>query len=77
MTTYTGLKITHAERLNSSTNGNPRFRLVFDGEPFTAVTQSDASCSYDVENFTRSAYAGRTFTIETTKAGRVSTITPE
>ena len=77
MPTYRGVQIVHSERLTNSTNGNPRYRLVFDVEPFTAVTQSDASCSYDVDNYMRREYAGRTFTIETTRAGRVSTITPE
>jgi hypothetical protein len=39
------------KRLNNSVNGNPRFRLnTLHGE---FVTQSDASCSYDVDNIAR------------------------
>lgn len=38
-------------RLNNSVNGNPRFRLnTLHGE---YVTQSDAACSYDVDNIAR------------------------
>lgn len=39
------------KRLNSSVNGNPRFRLNTTHGEFT--TQSDASCSYDVDNIAR------------------------
>ena len=51
-----------AERLNSSVNGNPRFRLILsnvagdesDGHwTHSFITQSDAACSYDVENYVR------------------------
>jgi hypothetical protein len=38
-------------RLTNSRNGNPRFRLnTLHGE---FVTQSDAACSYDVDNIAR------------------------
>lgn len=80
MATYTGVRIVSASRLNLSTNGNPRFLMVLDipGQgPAEVQTQSDAACSYEVENYTHSRYQGRTFTIETTRAGRVSYITPE
>ena len=46
--TYTQT-IDRLERLNNSVNGNPRFRIYFtDGQ--TAVTQSDASIAYGLEN---------------------------
>lgn len=46
--TYTQT-IDRLERLNNSTNGNPRFRIHFaDGQ--TAVTQSDASIAYGLED---------------------------
>lgn len=65
-------KIVHAVRLNNSTNGNPRFRVMFlddSGEYREHITKSDASCSYDIENFRRS---GKRAHVYLTKAGRVS-----
>lgn len=61
----------YAERLNLSTNGNPRFRLATADGPY--VTQSDASCSYDVENITRPIPHGgsQRVVLSLTKAGRV------
>lgn len=77
MATYTGLHILGAIRLNNSFYGNPRFRVEFDGDLGTAITQSDASCNYDVENFTHSRHAGDTFTVKTSRAGRITHITLE
>lgn len=60
-----------ATRLTNSVNGNPRFDLhTSDG---TYRTQSDASCSYDVDNITRTIPRGETIpvTLHTTPAGRV------
>ena len=67
------------ERLGTSTNGNPRYRLALsemtpDGPApiFLANTQSDADCSYDVGN--RGCRVGDVVDITFTKAGRVSTM---
>ena len=60
-----------SERLPLSVNGNPRFRLgTADG---SYVTQSDASCSYDVENITRRIPEGGSVRVvlSLTRAGRV------
>lgn len=60
-----------ATRLTNSTNGNPRFDLhTSDG---TFRTQSDASCSYDVDNIVRTIPRGETIPVvlHTTPAGRV------
>lgn len=61
----------YSERLNSSVNGNPRFRLATADGSF--VTQSDASCSYDVENITRPIPHGDSVRVRLhlTRAGRV------
>jgi hypothetical protein len=41
--------IDHTVRLNNTVNGNPRYRVYFtDGTE--AVTQSDASVAYGIEN---------------------------
>lgn len=62
--------IVAAERLNNSVNGNPRYRLALsDGNMY--LTQSDAACSYDVDNYRRS---GEAFDAELTRAGRISVI---
>lgn len=43
------LTIASLERLNASANGNPRFKVTFtNGE--SALTQSDASINYAIEN---------------------------
>lgn len=44
-------KLTAVVRLNCSRYGNPRFKLLTDDGVFT--TQSDAACSYDVDNIAR------------------------
>lgn len=60
-----------ATRQGCSVNGNPRFDLhTSDG---TFRTMSDASCSYDVDNITRTIPRGETIpvTLSLTPAGRV------
>lgn len=67
-----------AERLNNSVNGNPRFRLITRDGSF--VTQSDASCSYDVDNIMREVRrnGGALFVrLSLTPAGRVWNIEQE
>lgn len=69
-------ELLYAVRLNNSTNGNPRFRLVTtEGE---YVTQSDAACSYDVDNITRRIPRGesRPVVLSLTPAGRVWNLEP-
>ena len=65
----------YAERLAYSRNGNPRYRLATSDGPY--LTQSDASCSYDVENITRPIPHGGSVRVrlELTRAGRVWNIT--
>lgn len=63
-------------RLTNSVNGNPRFRLnTLHGE---YTTQSDAACSYDVDNLARKIRNRETgeaipvpVTLSLTPAGRV------
>src|SRR6188768_3386724 len=60
--------IERTEQLNSSANGNPRFRFYFtDGSD--AVLSSDASFGYEAEN--PEYRAGRTVDVSFTRAGRV------
>jgi hypothetical protein len=75
--TFQGV-IVAADRLTSSANGNPRFRVTFryyddSGKIDTLVflTSSDAACSYDVENVLRS---GEEVVIGLTRASRIETI---
>jgi len=64
--------IDHAERLNNSVKGNPRWRLFYaDGQ--TALTQSDASVGYEIGN---PNITGVPVEIKATRAGRVRSITP-
>lgn len=61
-----------AERLNNSVNGNPRYRLITSSGSYQ--TQSDAACSYVVDNIARripNDGFGLAVTLTTTKAGRV------
>jgi hypothetical protein len=67
----TGTIVT-ANRLNNSTNGNPRFRVVIrdtEGQFDTYTTSTDAAVGYEIENLLRS---GAVTTFELTKAGRIS-----
>lgn len=60
-------------RLNCSSNGNPRFELITTDGRFT--TQSDAACSYDVDNIARRIPDnGLSVLLRTTPAGRVWSI---
>lgn len=57
-----------ATRLNCSINGNPRFRVHFsDGS--SAITKSDAGCSYEVTNA-----IGKDVEVTFTRAGRIKTL---
>ena len=69
-----GLVIDSAERLYNSVNGNPRWRVTFtDGT--SALTMSDASVSYDIQNLTEPRNAAQTVTF--THSGRIRYITKE
>ena len=46
-------RIDHVTRLTNSLMGNPRFRATFD-DGSSALTQTDSSVSYVVENLARS-----------------------
>lgn len=76
MSRYTtrDVDLLRSERLPSSVNGNPRFRLVCLNATYT--TMSDAACSYDVENITRAIPQGQTTRVRLhlTPAGRVAMI---
>lgn len=74
MAAYRGVRIISAERLANSVNGNPRWHITLDGAPYAAITQSDAACNYEVSNYTHSRHADDTFTIETSRAGRITRI---
>jgi hypothetical protein len=75
--TITGVTISVVRRLNNSVNGNPRYVIWLENEDgsvsFSAQTMSDASCSYDVENYSRSH---KLADITLTAAGKVRTISP-
>jgi hypothetical protein len=64
------------KRLNNSVNGNPRYQVTFtDGS--SAITKSDSSCAYDIQNImSRNNLWMRNVAITWTKAGRIETITP-
>jgi hypothetical protein len=65
--------IDYLTRLNSSVNGNPRFRVHFtDGS--SAITMSDAAFCYGIEN--REMLAGPVM-VEFTRAGRISDMRPK
>ena len=65
-------QIDHLERMNSSRNGNPRFRIYFtDGS--IAVTQSDAGFCSGLEN--RENF-GVDVAVTFTRAGLVSDLRP-
>lgn len=67
--TYTAV-ISYVQRLGTSVNGNPRFRVHFvqdTGAPeFSAITQSDAALSYGIERF-----VGQLVTVSATPANRI------
>ena len=71
-TMSTTRRIDHLERMTSSRNGNPRFRIYFtDGS--IAVTSSDAAFCYGLEN--RENF-GVDVAVTFTKAGLVSDLRP-
>lgn len=64
-------RVDHLERLRLSTNGNPRFRVTFtDGS--SAITQSDASFYYGIENQEMRGDV----TVTYTRAGKISDMRP-
>lgn len=74
-TKATTVTLFDTERLNSSVNGNPRFRLITNKGAY--ITQSDGACSYDVDNVARKIPSngnGLPVEIKTTRAGRVWSI---
>lgn len=78
----TGMHVSATERMTNSVNGNPRYRVIASDREGTVrilVTQSDASCSYDVDNVVSEHRRdpGATVTLGLTRAGRISTITRE
>lgn len=71
-TVIRNVTITGARRLANSRNGNPRYDVALsDGS--VRLTQSDASCSYEISN-----YAGRPVALDVTltPAGRISYVRP-
>jgi len=70
------VKILSYERLRLSTNGNPRFRFVFQDGDETEIRQSqtDAGFCYAVGN--PGMGVGSTVEIELSKAGRVTMMSP-
>lgn len=65
--------INYVKRLNNTVDGNPRYRVHFtDGS--SALTKSDASCAYDIQNLTHSRHEGQALIIGWTRAGRIETI---
>lgn len=68
MTAMTTRTISWFERLNSSVNGNPRYRVHFDNGS-SAITMSDAGFCYAVGN--PGLRDGDTVEVEFTRAGRI------
>ena len=75
-------RISFLTRLNNSVNGNPRFRVTFEGNGKTgadwvgghsAITTSDAGFCYGLEN--RENF-DRDVEVTYTRAGRISGIRP-
>jgi hypothetical protein len=65
-------RIQHLERLNNSSNGNPRFRVYFtDGT--SALTSSDAGVAYGIGN---REMLNSALKVELTRAGRIAYLTP-
>jgi hypothetical protein len=61
----------YAERLTNSRNGNPRFKFATADGPY--VLSSDASCGYEVTNYTNRIPSGGSMRVRLhlTRAGRV------
>lgn len=64
--------ISFLTRLNSSVNGNPRFRIHFD-DGSSAITSSDSMLCYGLEN---KENIGNPVEVTFTRAGRVSDVRP-
>lgn len=60
-------RIASVTRLKNSVNGNGRFKITFD-DGSSAITQTDSSVSYDVENLSR--YEGD-LEVKFSRAGRI------
>lgn len=60
--------LTRIERLKSSVNGNPRFRLGFD-DATSAITSSDYGFCYEIGN--EGMREGDSVRVSTTAAGRI------
>lgn len=66
--------ITRTERLNNSTNGNPRFRISLSSDDLelgSYETSSDAACNYEISNY---ANSGKSFDAWLTRTGRIEVI---
>jgi hypothetical protein len=67
--------IESVKRLNNSVNGNPRYRVTFtDGS--SALTKSDSSVAYDIQNLSHSRERGRDLLVTWTRAGRIEMLKP-
>lgn len=65
-------RIDYVTRLNNSVNGNPRFKVHFD-DGSSAITQSDASVNYDVENLAHCRNGhGYDVLVTFSRAGRIT-----
>ena len=61
--------ITRIQQINSSVNGNPRYRIGFD-DATTAITASDYGFAYEIGN--PGMRVGSTVGVDYTKRGRIS-----
>lgn len=68
-----GLVIESLERLNTSANGNPRFRVTFTNGT-VAETQSDAALNYGIEN---REFRDVPLKVTFTRAGKISYAVPQ
>jgi len=68
-------RILGSERMNSSRNGNPRYRIAFDNGQFCS-TEVDGSVGYEVPNYTHSRYRSTEFQVWTTRRGNVTRLEP-
>ena len=64
--------IERLERMRSSVNGNPRYRIYF-ADGGTATTQSDAAVAYGLEN---AENLGVPVTVTATRTGKVYNVVP-
>jgi len=66
-------RIVSSERLQNSSNGNPRYRIVFD-DKVTRTSQSDSAWVYAFGN--EGLRNGDKVTITLSRAGRISQMEP-